>query len=104
MNLYTQGSNIISPHLFTEMKDLHVIVQCLKDVDREGIVDVGLALGLYYPTLKEINRSPHDMVSAWLQQKDNVTEQTGPPTVQSLTWALKEAQLPGIAASVTVKF
>ena len=90
--------------IFAEQKDLHPVVQCLKDVDREGIINVGLALGLYYQPLNEMKRCPHDMISAWLQQKDNVKEMTGEPTVQSLAQALVEEQLTGTADVLKRKF
>ena len=75
-------------------------------MDRESIVKVGLALGLYYtPTLKEMQKLYcHDMVSAWLQQKDNVKEKTGEPTAQSLVQALEESDLTGTADIVKLNF
>ena len=90
--------------LSAEMKDLHAVVQCLKVVDRESIINVGLALGLDYIPLNEMKRCPHDMVLAWLQQKDNVKEQTGEPTAQSLIQALEESDLTGTADIVKSKF
>ena len=91
--------------LSAEMKDLCDIVQCLKDVDRESIIKVGLALGLYFPTLTEMQKLyRHDMVSAWLQQKDNVKGKTGEPTAQSLVQALEESDLTGTADIVKSKF
>ena len=73
-------------------------------MDEKGIKDVGLALGLYFPTLEKMTQYPHDMVSAWLQQKDNVKEKTGEPTAQSLIQALEESQLTGTADIVKFYF
>ena len=90
--------------LYPVNKDFHTICQCLKDVDKDDIIEVGLSLGLYYPRLNGMLRSPHDMISAWLQQKDNVIGKTGEPTAQKLIQALKEVQLTGIADDVESKF
>ena len=58
--------------------------------------DLGLQLGLLYSTLKRINLEQHgiinncimEMLSAWLQQQDNVT-QKGVPSWSVLRAALK---------------
>ena len=58
--------------------------------------DLGLQLGLLYPTLTDIETFRHykpnecriDMLSAWLQQQDNVT-QKGVPSWSVLRAALQ---------------
>lgn len=94
-----------SPDLFfSDVKHHCTIVQCLRNVGKEDITDVGMALGLHYSSLKEMQRFPHDMVLAWLQQKDSVAETTGNPTAGVLIQALMDSQLKGIADIVKSKF
>ena len=55
--------------------------------------NLGLALGLLYPTLQKIEIQPHEdrmreMLAAWLQQQDNVS-QHGIPSWSVLQTALK---------------
>ena len=58
---------------------------------------LGLALGLLYPTLKQIKNDNHDkidqckmeMLASWLQQADNVS-QKGVPSWSVLKAALKK--------------
>ena len=64
--------------------------------DHNDWKDLGLQLGLLYPTLKRIdleqrgiiNSCKIDMLSAWLQQQDNVS-QRGVPSWYVLKAALK---------------
>ena len=84
-----------------ESPDLHKISQCLKELSRDDIIEVGLALGLYYSTLKKMQMLPQDMVQAWLLQRDSVAEQ---PTVDTLVQALEDSNLPGTAKLVETEF
>ena len=91
-------------HCGVGVKDLHDITQCLVSVSHQDIINIGLALGLHYPSLKSMQLLPHDMVLAWLQENDDVAEKTGEPTAQALIQALLETKLTGIADIVKSKF
>ena len=86
------------------MSHLHAVKECLKDLNRDKIIEVGLALGLLYPSLTKMSMLPHDMIQAWLQERDNVLTMSGQPTVQSLLAALHSSDLPGTAEQVKAKF
>ena len=47
---------------------------------------------------------PHDMVHAWLLRMDNVIEQSGTPTTETLLEALHSQQLSGTADIVKSSF
>ena len=66
---------------------------------RDDIIEVGLALGLLFPNLKRMEKLPHDMVEAWLQQKDDAK----PPTTETLIQALLGSDLKGTADIVKIK-
>ena len=80
--------------LYTGIADLDDINGALKN-----LVDwfpLGLELGLYYPTLKKIekdygktDRCVMEMIAAWLQQQDNVSKK-GVPSWAVLQTALRE--------------
>ena len=86
------------------MQHLHAVKECLKDLSRDKIIEVGLALGLLYPSLTRMSMLPHDMIQAWLQERDNVPTMSGRPTVQSLLAALHSSDLPGTAELVRTWF
>ena len=78
---------------YTGIADLFKVRTFLKNlVDWEYL---GLALGLLFPTLKKIKEEQHgviekckmEMLAAWLQQQDNVTD-NGVPTWSILKTAL----------------
>ena len=73
-------------------------------MSKDKIIEVGLALGLLYPNLTKMSTLPHDMIEAWLQQRDNVGSVSGPPTVQSLIEALQSSDLAGTVEVVRSKF
>ena len=96
---YLSNSTTMFPILFTEIKHLYNICKCLNRLTKTDIEDVGLALGLHYPTLKNMERIPHDMVEAWLLQKDSVSV-TQHPTKEKLIQALLSSDLCGTAELV----
>ena len=81
--------------LYTGIDDLVNVKKVLKNViDWQSL---GLELGLLYPTLKRIKKEQHgdisdcmmEMISSWLQQQDNVS-QNGLPSWAVLRTALEE--------------
>ena len=81
--------------LYTGIDDLVVVNKFLKSV--VAWKKIGLELGLLYPTLQKIEREQHEkvddclmeMLAAWLQQQDNVS-QNGVPSWSVLRTALEE--------------
>ena len=78
---------------YTGIADLVKVKRFLKNlVDWQSL---GLELGLLYPTLKKIKKEQHgdindctmEMLAAWLQQQDNVTD-NGVPSWSILKTAL----------------
>ena len=81
--------------LYTDIADLFKVKVYLKSVvDWQSL---GLALGLLYPSLKRIKKEQHgdisdcmmEMLAAWLQQQDNVS-QNGVPSWSVLRTALRK--------------
>ena len=81
--------------LYTGIADLVVVKKFLKNV--VAWKKLGLELGLLYPTLQKIEKEQHEkvddcmmeMLAAWLQQQDNVS-QNGVPSWSVLKTALEE--------------
>ena len=81
--------------IYTGIDDLFKVKTTLKDV--VDWTDLGLALGIRFPTLQKIddekrgkvNSCMREMLAAWLQKKDNVN-QVGPPSWSVLQTALKK--------------
>ena len=79
--------------LYTGIADLFRVQAFVKHVNWKNL---GLALGLLYPTLQRIQRKQHyradecmrEMLAAWLQQQDNVS-QHGIPSWSVLQTALQ---------------
>ena len=72
----------------------------LKDLDTEQLQLLGLALGLYYPTVKGMKSLPDDLIHAWLLRQDDVIKRSGEPTYERLALALEEIGQNGIAQDV----
>ena len=80
--------------LITAVNDLCDVLAVIRDLN--DWKDLGLQLGLLYPTLTDIETFRHykpnecriDMLSAWLQQQDNVV-QKGVPSWSVLRAALQ---------------
>ena len=60
-------------------------------------MELGGALGLFYNRLKDMESLRDDMVHAWLNMQDKVTEK---PSWNSLVKALGEIDENGIASSI----
>ena len=79
--------------IYTGIDDLGKVKKFLKNVN--DWQSLGLELGLLYPTLKRIKKEQHgdisdcmmEMLAAWLQQQDNVS-QVGTPSWSVLQTAL----------------
>ena len=84
------------------MRDLHQVSTYLKDLTRQHICDLGLALGLEYSNLQRMTNFPHDMVAAWLRQEDMVPSK--PPTWTTLASVLESIGQTGIALKIRTKF
>ena len=82
-------------HVYTGIDDLFEVKTTLKNVI--NWIDLGLALGLCYPTLQKIddekrgkvNSCIREMLAAWLQKEDNVG-QVGIPSWCVLQTALRK--------------
>ena len=72
---------------------------------KQELVNVGLRLGLRYPTLKKMSSEflLNDMVHAWLMKDDDVTEGSGEPSWKSLSKTLEDCGHSGIAAKIKGK-
>ena len=95
-----------SPLLFyTGIADLFQVKQCLKDVVHWK--DLGLALGLFFPTLQKIdtaqrgvvNACMQEMLAAWLNKQDNVAK-VGTPSWHTLKTALVNIGEKAVADSI----
>ena len=83
------------------------MIKFLKDfIDWQSL---GLELGLLYPTLKRIEKEQHgviekckmEMLAAWLQQRDKVTD-NGVPSWPILKTALMEIGANELADTITI--
>ena len=83
------------------MKNHFEVVQFLKDLDKNNLISLGGALGLFYPKLKEMEPLREDMVAAWLKKEDFVSEKSGEPSWESLTTALEKISQTGLADHIT---
>lgn len=81
-------------------QDFHSVCQFLRNLKRNHVIELGLKLGLYYPTLEKMNDVPTEMVAAWLNRQDNVLGQSGEPTWRGLADALEMIGHTGIANDI----
>ena len=88
--------------LFTDHKHHSEVANYLRTVPSGEVTRLGLALGLCYPKLKNMQHcpGPDDMVDAWLRKEDNVLKQSGRPTWTSLVKALRDIGQEGIAQDI----
>ena len=82
------------------MKDHFEVTKFLKNLDKNDLMNLGGALGLSYPKLKEMEPLRGDMVAAWLNKEDFVSEQSGEPSWESLKAALKKIGQTGLADTI----
>ena len=82
------------------VNDLFEVTQYLGTLLPEDLIRLGLALGLQYNNLKMMNPLREDMVSAWLNQQDNVMKKSGKPTWESLMRALRTIGHEGLAQKI----
>ena len=80
--------------------DLFEVTQYLGTLLPEDLIRLGGALGLHYSNLKMMNPLREDMVSAWLNQQDNVIKKSGKPTWESLMRALETIGHGGLAQRI----
>ena len=84
------------------MADHYAITKHLAPLLSEDLIELGLALGLYYPRLHNMSRSLlNEMVAAWLNREDSVLSATGEPSWASLVQALTDIHQPGIAKDIS---
>ena len=77
----------------------------LNRIDAAKVVNLGVALGLNYTSLKNNMNSGtfvNDTIYAWLQKEDDVMER-GKPTWKTLVKALKSEGQTGIATEIEKK-
>ena len=95
--------------LHTGIADLFQVKMTLKKV--VNWKDLGLALGLLYSTLQGIDKGQRgdtndcirEMLAAWLQQQDNVS-QVGAPSWSVLQTALRNIGENELAAIITTQW
>ena len=84
-----------SPQL--TISDLFEVKKQLRNLGKQDIINLGLALGLLYPHLDIMDNKLNDMVSAWLNREDNVKF---PPSWAVLIQALRDISHTGIADDI----
>lgn len=94
----TVSKNPLASYL--SRKDHFQVTQFLEVMTNEQLIEVGLGLGLLYIHLKRMHTLLHDMVDAWLNEEDSVTEKSGPPSWTSLMTVLEEVGMRGIAVKI----
>ena len=67
------------------MKDIAQICEDLRDLSTQNNYDLGVSLGLEYSNLQKMKNLLKDMLTAWLNQEDNIYR----PTWRSLSSALE---------------
>ena len=98
--------NVIVVLLYTGIADLAQVKRFLKNVN--DWQSLGLELGLLYPTLKRIKKEQREdindcmmeMLAAWLQQQDNVS-QVGAPSWGVMQRALNNIGKNELANKIT---
>ena len=98
--------NVTVVLLYTDIADLAHVKRFLKNVN--DWQSLGLELGLLYPTLKrmkkeqreDVNDCMMEMLAAWLQQQDNVS-QVGAPSWGELQRALNDIGENELANKIT---
>ena len=90
------------------IRDLGTVYFATSDVS--GWIFLGLALGLYHPTLEKIegqSRNIDDcrrqMLASWLEQKDDVVEKAL-PTWKALESALRKIEQNALASKISEKY
>ena len=97
--------NVTVVLLYTGIADLAQVKRFLKNVNNWQ--DLGLELGLLYPTLTKIGKEQHglidgckrEMLAAWLQQQDKVAV-TGVPCCAVLKAALEKIDENQLASEI----
>ena len=82
------------------MEDHFEVTEFLRKLDKNDLIRLGGALGLSYSKLKEMERLREDMVAAWLNEEDFVSEKSGEPSWKSLKEALKKIGQTGLADNI----
>lgn len=65
------------------MDDLSDVTQMIKHLTPKQLQNLGVALGLYYPTVADMSHIKIDMVHSWLNKEDCVISVGGDPTWRS---------------------
>ena len=78
------------------MDAVYTVSQYLKDMDREEVIRLGIALGLSFIKLKGMIIFPEDVIASWLKGDDKC----GPPSWTSLATALERTGHTAIASKV----
>ena len=76
------------------------VCKILKVLDDRNLIDLGTALGLSYSNLTRMKSLPDEMVNAWLNEADGVTQTSGTPCSTSLSTALEAIGQRGVASKV----
>ena len=95
---------IVIPYIHTliiiDHKHHSEVANYLRTLPKEEVIRLGLAFGLSYRKLQNMQQHPDDMVDAWLRKEDDVYEKSGAPTWMSLIAALKKIGQNGIAQDI----
>ena len=76
--------------------DLVEVTDYLLDLEKTDIYNLGLALKLKQPEVKQMRDSEtfrDDMIAAWLEQKEDQVAKKGKPTWETLVKALKNPRV-----------
>ena len=82
-------------------KDHFKVTEFLRNLDKNELIRLGEALGLSYSKLKKMEPLCEEMVAAWLKQEEDVIEQSGEPSLESLKAALKKIGQTGLVNAIT---
>ena len=101
--------NVTVVLIYTGIADLFKVKKTVQNI--VNWMDLGLALGLLYPTLQKIDSEKRgkvddcmrEMLAAWLQQQDNVS-QVGAPSWSVLQTALRNIGANELADIITTQW
>ena len=82
------------------MEHHHDVCVYLYRIDREGLIQLGVALGLNYPKLTRMKQLSEDIVAGWLRGEDYVLKMSGKPTWVNLVRVLERTGQRGIAEDI----
>ena len=83
------------------MEDHFDVIKFLENLDKKDLMNLGGALGLSYPKMREMEPLREDMIAAWLNKEDFVSKKSGEPSWEGLKEALRKIGQTGLADTIT---